>query len=131
MPGAPLAPMASRVKRKHTSKFTTGTPDRPGIPCASGFNGFLRALPGEPGFVATIIPEKRQLPGDLTPASGRQDHTTSPSATSAFVFCAIRVHRIPHPTFVTIAKRPSCEGGTRETLLAIWGGDQRRTHAAN
>ena len=24
-----------------------------------GFNGFLRALPGEPGFLATIIPEKR------------------------------------------------------------------------
>jgi hypothetical protein len=24
------------------------------------------------------------------------------------------VHRIPHPTFVTIAKRPSCEHETRE-----------------
>jgi hypothetical protein len=54
------------------------------------------------------------MPGivaNLTPASGRQDHTTSPSARSAFVFCAARVHRIPHPTFVTIAKRPSDRGG--------------------
>jgi hypothetical protein len=32
---------------------------------------------------------------DLTPASGHQDHTASPSASSAFVFGAIRVHRIP------------------------------------
>jgi hypothetical protein len=31
---------------------------------------------------------------NLTPASGRQDHTASPSASSAFVFGAIRVHRI-------------------------------------
>jgi hypothetical protein len=31
----------------------------------------------------------------LTPASGRQDHTTSPSAASAFVKGATRVHRIP------------------------------------
>jgi hypothetical protein len=45
--------LACKIK-KHTSVVTTGTPDRPGIPCASGFNGFLRALLGEPGFVATI-----------------------------------------------------------------------------
>ena len=37
----------------------------------------------------------RSIIADLTPASGRQDHTTSPSASSAFVFGAIRVHRIP------------------------------------
>jgi len=33
-----------------------------------------------------------------------------------------RVHRIPLPTFVTIAKRPSCGGGTGETMPLIWGG---------
>src|ERR1700743_3331661 len=32
---------------------------------------------------------------DLTPASGRQDHTTSPSASGALVRSAIRVHCIP------------------------------------
>jgi hypothetical protein len=31
----------------------------------------------------------------LTPASGRQDHTASPSATAAFVIRRHRVHRIP------------------------------------
>jgi hypothetical protein len=44
---------------------------------------------------------------NLTPASRRQDHTTSPSASSALVRSAARVHRIPRPTSVTIAKRPS------------------------
>jgi hypothetical protein len=43
-----------RNKTKHTSVVTTGSPETPGLPCANGFNGFLRALPGEPGFVATI-----------------------------------------------------------------------------
>jgi hypothetical protein len=41
------------------------------------------------------------------PASRHQDHTTSPSASSALVRRAQSVHRIPRPTFVTIAIRPS------------------------
>src|ERR1700690_1990780 len=75
----------------------------------------------------------RPLPANLTPASGRQDHTTSPSApvstkaarrswyrsrrsfseggSASLVLRRRRVHRIPHPTSVTIAKRPSCEAG--------------------
>jgi hypothetical protein len=32
-----------------------------------------------------------------------------------------RVHRIPHPTSVTIAKRPSVWDGMREVLDLIWG----------
>src|SRR5882724_2768526 len=44
---------------------------------------------------------------NLTPASGRQDHTTSPSASVRLVQRFIRVHRIPLPTSVTIASRPS------------------------
>jgi len=44
-----------RAKRKDTqASVTTGTPFAIGLPCANGFNGFLRALPGEPGFLATI-----------------------------------------------------------------------------
>src|ERR1700686_1516359 len=38
----------------------------------------------------------RKLPyANLTPASGRQDHATSPSASGALVRSIIRVHRIP------------------------------------
>src|ERR1700761_2286513 len=60
-------------------------------------NGFTAYFVVSPviGFLATVAPEKRQLPGDLTPASRRQDHTTSPYASAPLVNCADRVHRIP------------------------------------
>jgi hypothetical protein len=49
----------------------------------NGFNGFLRALPGDR---ACLPPSLAELPSaNLTPASGRQDHTTSPSASAPFV----------------------------------------------
>jgi hypothetical protein len=35
------------------------------------------------------------ISANLAPASGRQNHTTSPSADIAFVLRNIRVHRIP------------------------------------
>src|SRR5579872_4620057 len=38
--------------KKHTSKVTTGIAGSTGIPCASGFNGFLRALPGDRAFLS-------------------------------------------------------------------------------
>jgi hypothetical protein len=60
----------------------------------NGFNGFLRDLPGEPGFFATVA--CRTLPASLTPASGCQDHTTSPSAHNVIRLSNVaRVHRIP------------------------------------
>ena len=49
----------------------------------------------------------RSIVTRLTPASGRQDHTASPSVSDALVSRVKNVHRIPHPTSVTIAKRPS------------------------
>jgi hypothetical protein len=52
-------------------------------------------------------PHRRKLLfANLTPASGRQDHTTSPSASSAIVFGAIGVHRIPLRVD-DVAQRPS------------------------
>jgi hypothetical protein len=48
-------------------------------------NGFTVSFVLSPVTVlfVTVIPEKRQPPRNLTPASGRQDHTTSPYATVA------------------------------------------------
>ena len=66
------------------------------------------------------------IPRNLTPASGRQDHTTSPSATTSFVCAPVDRSRAQRtalqprlradaaastasrPTSVTIASRPSC-----------------------
>jgi hypothetical protein len=45
------------------------------------------------GFLVTVIGEIASA--NLTPASRRQDHTTSPSASGALVSSTISVHRIP------------------------------------
>ena len=74
----------------------------------NGFNSLFRALPGDRAF---LPPSLANTSANLTPASGCQDHTTSPSAIAPFVKGALSVHRIPHPTSVTTAKRPSCGTG--------------------
>src|ERR1700730_2644517 len=74
------------------TQVVTVTPESPGIPRAMVY-GLFRALPGDR---ALLPPSFREItPRTLTPASGGQDHTTSPSASSALVFCAISVHRSP------------------------------------
>jgi hypothetical protein len=40
-------------------------------------------------------------------AFGGEDHTALPSALASLVLRYPHVHRIPRPTFMTIAKRPS------------------------
>jgi len=66
-------------KKNTRAKSPQARRKQPGIPCANGFNGFLRALPGEPGFLATVACKIITSTG-LISASGYQDHTTSPSA---------------------------------------------------
>ena len=48
------------------------------------------------GLIVTVIRVMRSIIANLTPAPGRQDHTTSPSAICAVRQKRIRVHRIPH-----------------------------------
>jgi hypothetical protein len=65
------------VQQKSTGVEATGSPEvtRPSL--RNGFNGFLRALPGDR---ACLPPSPADHSANLTPASGCQDHTTSPSA---------------------------------------------------
>jgi len=68
----------------------------------------------------------RSIIANLTPASGRQDHATSPSAGRRVRLRAASVHRIPRPTFVTIAKRPFVWAGTLESIkLFLPGGEAK------
>jgi len=72
-----------------------------------GFNGFLRALPGARAF---LPPSRTDRSARLTPASGCQDHTTSPSASAPFVrttkSCAMP-KRPSHPRRTFGDDRPS------------------------
>src|SRR5580700_9734701 len=111
------APAASYVKIKNI-RVSSPQVHRidPAFP-AQWFYGFLRALPGEPGLLS---PSRRDAKHhrQLTPASGRQDHTTSPSALTPLVLRRYHVHRIPRSTFVTIAIRPSSsEAGRLESVM--------------
>ena len=49
------------------------------------FYGFLRDLPGVHDLLVTVIGAMPSIVANLTPAKGRQDHTTSPSAHASFV----------------------------------------------
>ena len=110
MPGARRARSLVCEIKKHTSIVTTVTPDSPGIPRAMVY-GLYRALPGDRAFLPPSS-LKSLLPRNLTPASGRQDHTISPSASRAFVVSAISVHRIP-PHVRDDRERPSRGAGRR------------------
>jgi hypothetical protein len=55
---------------------------------------------------------------NLTPASGRQDHTTSPSASAPFVKGA-STSTASRPASVTIASRPSVGRDSKDIDL-IW-----------
>jgi hypothetical protein len=135
VPDAPAASCA-HGSEKCARVFTASSPESPGIPARNGFTVYFVISPAISCFatVASRIKvlsgpvEPNEPPQDLTPASRRQDHTTSPYA-SAPSSCvpeiahgeqsALRSHRTPdaaastasHPASVTIAIRPSC--GTR------------------
>src|ERR1700738_4812141 len=131
-----------------TRVFTTVAPGSPGIPARNGFNGLCRALPGDR---ALLPPSSRGyltcprpvgptcLPQDLTPATGRQDHTILPSAATSLVSVLLiahgvirtrpaipsrakrcRVHRIP-PRVRDDHDTPLLWGGMRKVLDVIWG----------
>jgi hypothetical protein len=106
MPGARIAPAASRaIEKKHASVVTTVTPESPGIPRATVLTVSFVLSPVSRAFLPPSPTDHHPI--SLISASGYQDHTTSPSARRTPVRRACRVHRIPHPTSVTIAKRPS------------------------
>jgi hypothetical protein len=68
----------------------------------------------------------RRLPANLTPASGRQDHTTSPSASSALVRSTVNVHRIP-PHVRDDRETPLMRSGTAGVLDLIWVKPERKS----
>jgi hypothetical protein len=54
MPGARCT-RSLACSKKHASVVTTSTPETPGIPARNGFNGLLRALPGDRAFLSPSL----------------------------------------------------------------------------
>jgi hypothetical protein len=91
VPGAPAASCAHRVTSMHTS-IHSEVAKIIRHPHAMVY-GLYRALPGDR---ALLPPSPVEQPStNLTPASRRQDHTSSPSASAPFVIGTLSVHRIP------------------------------------
>ena len=102
-PAVSCAKCAEESAHEHTGSAETLRPS-----LRNGFTAYS-ALSPVTGFLATVAP--RDNPQNLAPASGRQDHTTSPYASATFVFVT-SASTASHRTFVTIASRPSL-GETR------------------
>ena len=115
MPGVRCA--RSRVCRGSGVAHTRSqvTPETSGIPRAMVY-GLFRTLPGDRAFLS---PSLADIAANLTPASRRQDHTTSPSA-SALSSRAPLASTASRPAFVTIASRPSVWDGTVADIKLIW-----------
>ena len=88
------------------TRVTTSTPESPGVPARNGFTAYFELSPATGSFATvTCGLDVASAPGradttsaTLTPAPRRQDHTTSPYATTSFVsspFDRSRVFRQP------------------------------------
>src|ERR1700761_7070625 len=107
----------SRVELVTRGVVTTGPPEHPAFP-ARWCYGLLRALPGDRAFLPPSPPGR--LPRELDAsvgASGPHDFAVHVSAVRQE---RLRVHRIPRPTSVTIATRPSCGNGMADHTQVIW-----------
>jgi len=82
MPGVVLHPQPCVRMEKHTSLSHHRSSRNIDIPCAMVLT-LLRALLGVHDFLVTVVCKSSFA--NLTPAQGRQDHTTSPSASAALV----------------------------------------------
>src|SRR6478752_3045609 len=126
MPGARCARSrawcveSTRVSHHGHTGYTRHSP-------RNGFNGFLRALPGDH---ACLPPSPARLLADLTPASERQDHTASPATSSALVLSAIGVHRIP-PRVRDVRETPLLGNGTVRLSELIWVRRKRKYFRKN
>ena len=107
---APDAPAALRAKGESTQASHHGHAGNTRHSPRNGFNGLFRALPGDRACLPPS-PVKSFSP-NLTPASGRQDHTTSPSASKRLRQRAPHVHRIP-PRVRDDREPPLCGTGRR------------------
>ena len=71
-----VAPAASRAMKKAHELVTTGSTEQSGFPRAM----VLRLIPRSPRGPGFLAPVALRSSKNLVPASGHQDHTTSPSA---------------------------------------------------
>jgi hypothetical protein len=129
MPGARIAPAALRAKvKKHASIVTTGSPKHSGIPCTMVLTvSFALSLVNRaflpPSPAERLPPTSHQRRDVRTTRLRRPQHIAR--------LRRYRVHRIPRPTSVTIAIRPSSGRGMAQKVKCFAFTPQVRTPAAS
>jgi hypothetical protein len=118
----PVAPAAPCAKVESTRVLTTGSPESPGLPCAMALTVSF-ALSLVTGLFCHHRRRKffRRLDASVG-ASGPHDFAVRVSTVrprKEFALRCCRVHRIPHPTSVTIAIRPQA-GRDSRVVEVIW-----------
>jgi hypothetical protein len=116
--------------KKHTSVVTTGSPEKPGLPCAMVLTASFVLSPA----IGLSCHRRKRNAQALSPldagveASGPHDFAVRKSAVRPRKDCARRfyVHRIPCPTFVTIAIRPSRRARDGARYEVIWVRRERK-----
>src|SRR5258708_27190943 len=103
MPGARCTRrLVCDKKQPHERSHHGHTGNHPAFP-AQWFYGLLRALPGDQ---ALLTPSPALLLADLTPASGRRNHTTWPYASRPRSSRALPASTASRPTLMTLANAP-------------------------
>ena len=85
MRAAPAVSCAKCVKQNAHEHTGSAEAFRPSL--RNGFTAYFVLSPVT-GSLATVLREKLSFSQNLTPAPGRQDHTTSPYASATLVSCA-------------------------------------------
>ena len=134
MPGARRTHSLACEMEKTHELVTTGSPKVLSIPCAmvltvsfvlSPVTGlFCHRRHADRGVSGPLGPTSP--PRNLTPASGRQDHTTSPSASAALVSAPPKRPPHPAPNVRDDRDTPLLRDGMPGMLPVIWGWDQGR-----
>jgi hypothetical protein len=112
IPGVRFTRSLACESDKAHEQVTTGSPNWSGIPCAMVLTAYLRAPPVNGLFCHRRLQVTTCKLDSSVAASGPHDFAVRFSATRQR---HLRVHRIPAPRFVTIAIRPSREGGMART----------------
>ena len=108
-PGARLGELSM-----HTSIHSGGTGKHPAFP-TRWFTAYSALFPGTAALLTPSSARRVGVVANLTPASGRQNHTASPSATGKRSSHAPSRPPHPAPRFVTIGRNAPCiEAGWRE-----------------
>jgi hypothetical protein len=112
----PVAPAASRAKKtKHTSVVTARSTGITRHSLHNGFNGLLRALPGDRACLSPSLAEPCKLDAGVE-ASGPHDLAVRVLALSSAAPSASTASR---PASVTIARAPLCGAGRGELVEMI------------